>query len=219
MSRVLVLADSLAQADEVQRHIAGQKDTDTKFIYPSNITQSSYANYDALIHDCRESIQDEDVDTVICLHPQNYLIQAVLMKEFEHMRGPSFESVLLCLHKYYNKKLLLSSFNLDFEAIEVEDATPNDYAQALDETGEPAILLDALTPNTSLVQHLTSAQLSLKDVESIRKVVTSNHDVWKALISSNTNVAKHPRLSEPMALVTEQWKAYDGDVTFHQVCS
>ena len=111
MSRVLVLADSLGQADELQRHISGQRDTDIKFIYPASIGHEK-ASFETLLNDCREVIREEDIDTVICTHTQNYLIHAILHKEFPQMKGPSFESVIICLHRYYNQKMLLNGFNL-----------------------------------------------------------------------------------------------------------
>ena len=113
MTKTLVLVNSFVQAEDVSKHIASQRESDTKFVYPSNIGLDR-ARFDNFLKDCAETIVEEEIETIVCFHPENFLIHAMLLKEFPHLNGPSFESITLCLHKFYTWKYLLSGLSLKF---------------------------------------------------------------------------------------------------------
>ena len=216
MIRALLLVDSLSQADDVQRCVAAQRDSETKFIYP-NVIGHEKASFGSLLKDCSEVIKEEDIDIVVCMHPENHLIHTALIQKFKHMRGPSFESALLCLHKFYCRKVLLSGFTLNFECIEVEDAKREDYETALDDVGDAALLSDAIGCTGSMLRQAKLEQMTTKEIGDIRALIKKNHNRFIPIMTKYIGKEKHPLTFEPMILVSENWKNYSGDVTFHQV--
>ena len=212
---VLFIADSMAQYEDLERLIGKKKYEEVTFRYPEPIGQEK-KTIKKLLEDCKKVINECDIEGIVTLHPGNTLVQAVLLKEFNDMnwKGPTFQGALMCLHKYYNKQKVLTDFHFNFAKVEVEDKVIADYISALEETGEPGYLVDAIGTNESLVKKIRSDKLSMREIESIRKSVVKNYDHFRELIDEHAEKDKHPWVMEPLCVVSSYWKDYD-NVSFH----
>lgn len=220
--RALIIVDCIAQAEEWQKLIANSACRDRiRPIYPSAIKKEK-ASFDSLLEDCRNTIyEDNDIDAIISFQKEYAFIQAILVKEFDlqKQKVPSFESLVVCLHKYYTKHRLIHGFHFPYQTIDVEDATISDYEAALDETEEPALLIDAISTTGALVKKITVEHLSVTELEKIRQKVTANFDIFKDILAKYTPSGRenYPHIFEPVCIIEEYWKAFYKDVSFHQV--
>ena len=84
-------------------------------------TPSTELDLLAYVDQCREYVRTHHVDAVFYSRDVADIVAAALCEEFG-FRGPSVESVFLCLHKYYSR--LTESFPVRCAAIDLHDANP-----------------------------------------------------------------------------------------------
>ena len=218
MTRCLVLVNSFVQAEDVSKHISSQRDSDTKFIYPLNIGLDR-ARFDNFLRDCADTIHEEEIETTVCFHPENHMIQTMLIKQFPHLNGPSFESVMLCLHKFYTWKVLLSGMSLKFSFFEVEDAKIQEQLAVFEDIGETGIYMDAVKATTAVYELVRDNEDDFDELEMQRRkmFVCNRFDSYLPALNAFGDRGKYPFMFKPMSIISENWRDYVHDVTYHIV--
>lgn len=72
------------------------------------------------------------------------LVHSALLFDFPELRGPSFESSFLLLHRYYNKRVVSVDFSPPFNIIDIDDISTETLTNVLEEdAGSTALLIKA----------------------------------------------------------------------------
>ena len=69
------------------------------------------------------------------------LVHAALLFDFPELRGPSYESAFLLLHRYYNKRVISVDFSPPFNIIDVDDVSRETLARVLEDSGSAPLVL------------------------------------------------------------------------------
>ena len=90
------------------------------------------------LEDAKKIVRQENVKIVLSTGDTGALLNAALVQEFPHLRGPSVESVFLAYNKYYTH-YFLDTQPIPFACIDLSAANLDQACEeALDKVGTPA---------------------------------------------------------------------------------
>lgn len=214
-----MLCRSLAQAEECQRHVLAAKYQDIQFIYPHTLAHQEM-DYVSLLKDCKDVISDDYVDIVVCFHPGLELVKAELVGQFEELKGPSFESAFLCVHRIYNKKYVTTGFNTAYGVITPEDVNQQEVVSILEETGTPVVVRDSFRTDMAMkCKKARSVRGVLKDKEEFHEKLCKTYDLLGGIINGKlVGLPRYEDLSdEKMCILEEYWDPAREPMSIHIV--
>ena len=169
----------------------------------------------ALLEDCSELIKAEDVELLVSFHPGLDLVHAALLRSFPHLKGPSCESVFLCLHKAYNRQSLLGIFSLPYAVIDLDDVVREKVAVEMDNFGGQAYLRDCVGNSGSTMRRLKNERQFWKEFDKIKEEVTNNQNPYHAFFDNYIDRAKYPLAHQ--VLLEKYWEIVAKDINVHLV--
>ncbi len=158
------------------------------------------------LEDLTKTVAEEKVDAVISNDDCGSLLQAALVQQFPHLRGPSVESVFLGYNKYYTR-CFLDPQPIPFACLDL--SSPDlDHAceEALQKVGIPAFFKPCCHSRAMGVASVMTIR-ELKDVAQsyIHSEVFAHNDVSTKFMNrfyeKNLDIQKYPLARQPTAIV------------------
>ena len=218
MSRVLVISETLQEAEQIHHMLASANLKDVTFRYPESLGHEP-SDPQSLLKDCIGVIKEENIDTVLSIIPRHTLIHAALLTEYPNLTGPSFESTFLCLHRYYTKELISNGFNLMCTSVDMEDMAneATGLTGVFEETGSPVWVKDAYRLDGCLVKKVKGFSHFKRVLDTVKSHLKQKLDNLKPLLLDNLDRKKYPNAFEPSCVV-EQYLAFAKQAfSFHYV--
>lgn len=218
MSRVLVISETLEEAERIHHMLSQSVFKDISFRYPESLAHEPPETSD-LYKDCSNVIKEENITAVLSFLPRHVLVHAALIRDFPHLIGPSFESVFLAVHRYYCKELICNGFNVMYSVVDMEELTnnPAGLATVFEETGTPAWVRDTYRLDGCLVRKLRGFSQFSRDLEEMIPLLKIKLDSLKPLLVDNLDRVKYPQAFEP-SITLEQYLFFGKQAfSFHYV--
>ncbi|CAH1264372.1 Hypp2948 [Branchiostoma lanceolatum] len=175
-----------------------------------------------------------DVDIVLSMTEPATVVHAALVQEFPHLRGPSVESVFLCMNKYYTQKVLdpdpIPHEGLDLDSPHLEE----DAVRVAQEIGLPAIVKPASSLRSTGVKKVNTVEELLQAACDLRKFGTQvvmrevfDSSLMRHYVEKYVDLKKYPLATHNMAVVeryiqgelfTVDGCVYDGEIVHWAIC-
>ncbi|XP_078674561.1 uncharacterized protein LOC144912746 [Branchiostoma floridae x Branchiostoma belcheri] len=175
-----------------------------------------------------------DVDMVLSMTEPATVVHAALVQEFPHLRGPSVESVFLCMNKYYTQKVLdpdpIPHEGLDLDSPHLEE----DALRVIQDIGLPAIVKPASSLRSTGVKKVNTVEELLQAAGDLRKFGTQvvmrevfDSSLMRNYIEKYVDLKKYPLANSNMAVVekyiqgelfTVDGCVYNGEIVHWAIC-
>ena len=152
----------------------------------------------AYIEFCKEYIEQHDIQVVLATHDIPAIIQAILCQQFKHLRGPSIESVLHCLHKFYTRAYLDPS-PIRYTYVDLENFHTYSNVKSL---GFPSFIKPAISA-TSLFVSMLKSYAEFEEKAAVLKEEFSQFRYFNVFADEYIDRAKYPLCFQNTALVEE----------------
>ena len=178
--KALILAQSIGQAEQMQRHLAGKPYHDIEFRYPASISHQ-VQDLQTVFRDCCATIQDEDIDVVINVDPGLNFVQAALAEKFQHLITPSLDSLLFCCHPFYNKQKITNEFCDEHWLVDFEDDVTQQAEKIFASTEQPYLLFNGAFKNIQPVKKIHSVNSFMRDLDVLNKRMKTDEKIQRFL--------------------------------------
>ncbi|XP_035689915.1 uncharacterized protein LOC118425218 [Branchiostoma floridae] len=175
-----------------------------------------------------------EVDIVLSMTEPATVVHAALVQEFPHLRGPSVESVFLCMNKYYTQKVLdpdpIPHEGLDLDSLQLEE----DAVRVVKEIGLPAIVKPASSLRSTGVKKVNTIEELLQAAHDLRKFGTEvvmrevfDSSLMRRYVEKYVDLKKYPLATCNMAVVekyiegklfTVDGCVYNGEIIHWAIC-
>ena len=189
--KALVIANSIGQAEQLNRHLMGKPYYDIEFRYPGNI---SYQTQDLhqIYKDCCDTIIEEEIDIVINVDPGMDFVQAALAQKFSHLRTPTMESLFLCTHSYYNRNIITHEFSDDYWLIDFTDDIRQQVESVFKEGDQSYFMFQSCYRYIPQSKKIKCVKSFIRDVETLQNRVWAGNS-WLRFIQKflDTDIYEH----------------------------
>ncbi|MDJ1183750.1 ATP-grasp domain-containing protein [Roseofilum casamattae] len=154
------------------------------------------------LEQCRQYIQQHNIQVVLGTRDLPSLLQAQLSREFPHLRGPSLESSFLCLQKYYTHE------NIDFPSSQYalcrlnESKTVSQYLEEI-EIPFPWIVKPCTAACSSAILKVNNPEEFAKAIAFYREYVVDSLQYLPKLLHAHIDSDRYPLIPSDTILVEE----------------
>ena len=166
--RALILAQSIGQAEHLQRHLAGKPYKDIEFRYPATISHQ-IQDLQTVYKDSCNTIEEEDIDVVINVDPGLNFVQAALAQTYAHLLTPTAESLVLCCHSYYNKLKISHDFCEKYWLLDFEDDVIQQLEKTFIDTEASYLLFNGAFKNVQPPRKIRDQKGFLRELDIIQR--------------------------------------------------
>ena len=213
---MLVLSSTLQQAEHLHHIISGGKYPDIQFRYPATLTAKPIS-LQSLHDDCCDVIKEEDIDVIVSVLPGMELVHAALIKRFPRLKGPSFESVFIGLHRHYAKEVACSGFQVIGSTIHVKEVSIESVDSILEDVGTPALLKEAYNFDVSYSRKVKNGSSLCADLDVIRTVLEEQREHTQSFLKSHLEVEHYEKSLDTCFVLEEYVKPGKHSGTLHLV--
>ena len=201
----MILSPTLDEAERVHQILAVGKYSELQFRYPTTLGAKRIA-LQSLLEDCSEVIKEESIDVVISLHPGLEMVQTTLMKRFPNLKGPSFESVFLSLHRYYAKEVTCEGFSVNSEALTIDDVSASGLDSVIEDLGSPVVLKEAFNFDNSYTRKIKNGESLFAERDAIRDVLQDRKEQTQDFLAEHLDVERYEKCLDLCFLLEEYVK-------------
>ena len=212
----MILSPTLEQAEHMHQILAVGKYSELQFRYPTTLGAKRIA-LQSLLEDCTEVIKEESIDVVISLHPGLEFVQCTLMKRFPQLKGPSLESVFLCLHRYYAKEVTCDGFSVNSEALNIDDVSPSALDSIIEDLGSPVVLKEAFNFDNSYSRKIKNGDSLYAEREFIKDILQDRKEQVQDVLAEHLDTARYEKSMDLCFLLEEYVKPGKHTGTLHLV--
>ena len=168
---------------------------------------------ETLLHSMRDLVKKENITITFAESDVSSILQTILIKDCPDLRGPSLESVFLCNHKIYTRKILLDdATNIPYMPINVQDDAHEIESNVKLSFGYPIIIKPCIDVSSSLMKCVHGKE-SLHDALAKFNKMSVTEEAHAYVFENFFSGDKYPLIKQPVVIAEE----FIGDATNHTI--
>ena len=151
---------------------------------------------------CRQYIQQHNIQVVLATRDIPSLLQAQLSQEFEHLQGTSIESSFICLHKYYtHQKINFASSQYAICLLEQEEEIFKELEAV--QISFPWMMKPCKTACSSSISKVSNLQEAKEAIINYNHIIKNNLDYLSPFLQKYLDLEKYPLANHHSILIEE----------------